>query len=92
MRRALSITLMIGVVLTSLPALAQHRGGGGGGRGMPARQGQQPGPQQPRGPAPQQPGRMSEAERQQLRRDITDHGREVYRDRGAARKQGGNPP
>jgi len=33
---------------------------------------------------PQQ-GRMSDEERQQLRRDISDHGRDIYQDRGARR-------
>ena len=90
MKRALSIALFAGVVLASLPALAQHRPGGG--RAVAPRQGGQAAPQAPRG-QPQQPARMSEAERQQLRRDISDHGRDIYRDQhGGARKQGGNAP
>jgi hypothetical protein len=86
MKRALSIALLAGVALASLPALAQHRSGGGGRANAP-RQGGQAAPQPPRGGAPKQPARMSEAERQQLRRDISDHGREVYGNRQGPQKQ-----
>jgi len=73
------------VLLLSMPwsVEAQQRHGGGGrpDRGMPAArpmpaQGMQPMPQRS-----QPPERMTPEERQQLRRDISQHGREVYGER-----------
>ena len=80
-----SIALALSV---SLPAAAQHgqggRGAGPAGAGRPAQQ-QAPargaGWQNPNG---HRGGRMSPDERKQLRRDVNDHGREIYRDRAGA--------
>ncbi len=79
-------------------ALAQHQGERGrGGQQQKSQQAQQrpvmppaQGPQQReatyRQSQPQrQGGRMSNEEREQLKRDISDHGRDIYQDRGARR-------
>ena len=79
-------------------ALAQHQDGRGrGGQQQKPQQAQQrppmapsQGPQQReatyrQAPQPRQNGRMSDEERQQLRRDISDHGRDIYQDRGSRR-------
>ena len=95
MKRAFSLALLLLVALTSAPSFAQQRPGGerpGGGRpqpGGPTRQAQ-PNPPPPRPDwnnrqAPQ-PGRMSEEDRRQLRRDISDHGRDIYRERPAQKR------
>jgi hypothetical protein len=94
----LSLATLLALAVSG-SALAQH-GGGRGGRGgqqaqkqqqvqrpaMPPSQGarettyrQPPQPQQQR-------GRMSDEERQQLRRDISDHGRDIYGDRAGSRR------
>jgi hypothetical protein len=77
------------------PALAQHQGRGGRGQQQQQKQQEQQAqrPVMPpsqgareaafrRQQGQQQRGRMSDEERQQLRRDISDHGRDIYRDRG----------
>ena len=91
MKRAFSLALLLLVASASTPSFAQQRPGGGRPQpGGPTRQAQ-PNPQPPRGPdwnnrqAPQ-PGRMSEEERRQLRRDISDHGRDIYRERPAQKR------
>ncbi len=78
--------------LASLSAMAQHGGGGArAGRAGPARP--VPPQQAPmrnaglQNPNPQRDPRMTPEERRQLRRDVHDHGRDIYRDRS---KQ--NPP
>ncbi len=73
-------------LLTSLPATAQHGGGKrlgqGGGPGR-----QTPPPQMPArdagGPKrdASRDARMTPEQRRQLRRDVNDHGRDIYRDR-----------
>jgi len=72
--------------LASLAAMAQHGGGGvRGGRAGPARP--MPPQQAPMRNAglqnqnPQRDPRMTPEERRQLRRDVHDHGRDIYRDR-----------
>jgi hypothetical protein len=94
LRRAILFASLLALVLPGL-ASAQHPGRGGRGgqqpqQGasrpmMPPSQGQRDaGFRNARqGPPPPQRGRMSEEERQQLRRDISDHGRDIYRDRSA---------
>lgn len=86
-------------MLASLPGMAQQRqeggkryGNSGPGRQMPPRQA--PGGQPPVRDAGYQrremprDGRMSPAEREQLRRDVHDHGREIYRERqGPGRRE-----
>jgi hemolysin activation/secretion protein len=81
-------------------ALAQHQGRGGRGQQQQQQQQQQQAqrPMMPpsqgapdasfrRGQPQQQHGRMSDEERQQLRRDISDHGRDIYRDRSGGRRE-----
>jgi len=95
MKRLVLIAGIAAALAAAVPAHAQPAPGpGGGGRGMepPARPLPQPPPQ--RDPMPPQRdfhggrdaqdprrGHMSPEERRQLRRDIGDHGRDVYRGR-----------
>jgi len=75
------------IFLVSLPAMAQKEQGarrsGGGPRPMPAQvaPAHEPGGQNL---GPRRGGRMTPEERQKLRRDVQDHGRDVYRDRSGA--------
>jgi hypothetical protein len=77
---------MLAVLLASFPALAQHAQGGRGAARGPGR----PTPPQ-QVPArdttvQNRDARMTPEQRQQLRRDVHDHGRDIYRDRsGPAR-------
>lgn len=73
------------ILLTSLPAMSQH-GGKRLGQGGPSR----PGPPPPQMPArdagwqkrdANRDARMTPEQRRQLRRDVQDHGRDIYRDR-----------
>jgi len=71
-------------------ALAQHAPGPRFTRPGPARPAQPPQqiPARDLGPPhalPQRDPRMSPEERRQLRRDVHDHGQDIYRDRGARR-------
>jgi hypothetical protein len=90
MKRLLIMASIATLLVSAVPSYAQQQGGGGGRRGMdrpPMRQA--PPPQQPQMPQrdfrndAQDPrrGQLSPEERRQLRRDIGDHGRDVYRDR-----------
>lgn len=78
------------MLLASYPALAQQ--GPGGRRFGPAgaaRPAPKPAPtQQVSAQSPEGPrgGRMTSEERQQLRRDVNNHGREIYRDRTAPKR------
>ena len=96
--RSFLLLAALAALACSGPALAQHQGRGGRG-GQPQKQQQTQqrpapppaqGPQQHEATYRQQPqrqnGRMSDEERQQLRRDISDHGRDIYQDRGGARR------
>ena len=73
---------IVAVLLASFPAMAQHgQGGRGAGPGAPGR----PTPPQ-QVPARDVTGqnrdaRMTPEQRRQLRRDVHDHGRDIYRDR-----------
>ena len=82
MKRLVVSILALSLLIAGWPAAAQQ-----GGRHFERR-----GPGQPQGPMPQRPpireasmpsrepdGRMSPAEREQLRRDINSHGRDIYR-------------
>jgi hypothetical protein len=73
------------VLSTSLPALAQHgQGGARSGRPEPARPRPQQAPTRDPGSQdqhPQRDPRMTPEQRRQLRRDVNDHGRDIYRDR-----------
>jgi hypothetical protein len=88
-KRLIGFGCIAAVLLASFPALAQHgQGGRSIGRGAPGR----PTPPQ-QVPArdttnrdANRDARMTPAQRQQLRRDVHDHGRDIYRDRsGPAR-------
>jgi hypothetical protein len=72
------------ILLTALPAAAQHgQGGRGIGRGAPGR----PTPPQQvpardvAGQNASRDARMTPEQRRQLRRDVHDHGRDIYRER-----------
>jgi len=77
------------IVLASLPAAAQQgQGSRGLGRGAPGR----PTPPQ-QVPArdtanreANRDARMTPEQRRQLRRDVHDHGRDIYRERGQSRR------
>jgi len=79
---------VVTVLLASFPALAQHgQGGRGAGRAGPGRP--TPPQQMPardttfQNREANRDARMTPEQRQQLRRDVHDHGREIYRDRSA---------
>jgi hypothetical protein len=81
-KRLIVFGCTVAVLLASFPALAQHgQGGRSIGRGAPGR------PTPPRQvPArdttnANRDARMTPEQRQQLRRDVHDHGRDIYRDR-----------
>ena len=82
MKRILAVAGVLAALLASWPAVAQQV--------PPDRRADRPGPPEERPmPPPRRvgslerprPDEMTPEERRQLRRDIYDHGREVYRDR-----------
>jgi hypothetical protein len=88
MKRLVVMASLAALLAAAWPAGAQPGPGGGGRRGM-----DRPMPQRPMGPPPergwQRPGgegmqhrrgMMTPEEREKLRRDIGQHGREIYRD------------
>ena len=88
-RFLIALGAVVLILLVALPAEAQHdQGGRGIGRGAPGR----PTPPQ-QVPArdttnrdANRDARMTPEQRRQLRRDVHDHGRDIYRDRsGPAR-------
>jgi hypothetical protein len=91
MKRLLLMAGIAALLAAAVPGHAQPPGPGGGRRGMeppmrpmpPTQRDQMP-PRDFRGgreaPDPRR-GQMSPEERRQLRRDISDHGRDVYPDR-----------
>ena len=97
LRQAIAIGLLAALAVPGL-ASAQHQGGRGGGRGgaaqkqqqvqrpiMPPAQGAREATYRQTTPQ-QQRGRMSDEERRQLKRDISDHGRDIYQDRQGQRR------
>ena len=87
MKRLLIMAGIATLLAVAWPGHAQQQPPGGGRRGMeqPARPmpPQQPQPRDPRHDRDAQDarrGQLSPDERRQLRRDIGDHGRDVYRD------------
>jgi hypothetical protein len=93
MKRLLVMTSLAILLATAWPAGAQQGQGQGGRRGTEPSM-----PQRPMGPPPergwQRPdgggmqhrrGMMTPEEREQLRRDIGQHGRDIYRDPGRER-------
>jgi hypothetical protein len=82
------MTLVAAFLATAWPSYAQQQGPGRrGDRGEQMRPPPQP-PQPPRDLRPPDrgqnrpgPGHLSPEQREQLRRDIYDHGRDIYRDR-----------
>jgi len=73
-----SAVFVLLAALVSLPAVAQH----GPGRPTPPQQASQRDMKQQQRDANRE-GRMTPEQRRQLRRDVTDHGRDIY---------GGRPP
>ncbi|HMG61250.1 MAG TPA: hypothetical protein VK583_16085 [Burkholderiales bacterium] len=77
------------ILLTSLPAAAQQgQGGRGIGRGAPGRP--TPPQQVPARDANRdanRDARMTPEQRRQLRRDVHDHGRDIYRERTAGQNR-----
>ena len=69
------------ILLASLPAAAQQQAQGdrGAGRGAPGRP--TPPQQVPARDTTNRDARMTPEQRRQLRRDVHDHGRDIYRDR-----------
>ena len=85
-RVLIALSGVVLILLTSLPAAAQHaQSGRGMGRGAPGRP--TPPQQVPARDATWQnreanrDARMTPEQRRQLRRDVHDHGRDIYRDR-----------
>jgi len=87
MRRMVVMATLATLLAAAWPAGAQPGPGQGGRRGM-----DRPMPQRPMGPPPgrggqrpegdgmQRRGQMSPEEREKLRQDIGQHGRDIYRD------------
>ena len=74
------------VVLASLPAAAQQgQGNRGLGRGAPGRP--TPPQQVPARDTANRDARMTPEQRRQLRRDVHDHGRDIYRERAAGKNR-----
>ena len=75
------------ILLASLPAAAQQQAQGdrGTGRGAPGRP--TPPQQVPARDTTNRDARMTPEQRRQLRRDVHDHGRDIYRERTAGRNR-----
>jgi len=74
------------ILLASLPAAAQQdQQGGRRMRGAPGRP--TPPQQMPARDTTNRDARMTPEQRRQLRRDVHDHGRDIYRDRTAGRNR-----
>lgn len=89
MKTWIRLACLAAALAAALPAFAEHPPGPGGRRMQPPPPGQRPfmPPGQRQYPPPgreagsdDRRGRMTPEERQQLRRDINQHGREVYRE------------
>ena len=90
MKRLLIMASIATLLMSAVPCYAQQGGGNRRGMDRPMRQAPPP-PQREqmpprdirndRGAQDPRRGQLSPEERQQLRRDIGDHGRDVYRDR-----------
>jgi hypothetical protein len=95
-KRLIGMAMVLTTMFGSLPAFAQFRpehGRRDAERTAPGRQAAPPqrGPERPRDPGPEgreapQQGRLSDEERRQLRRDINEHGRDIYRERSGQRR------
>ncbi len=90
MERSVRLLIALGAValilFASLPAAAQQgQGGRGVGRGAPGR----PAPPQqvPARDTANRDARMTPEQRRQLRRDVHDHGRDIYRERTAGKNR-----
>jgi hypothetical protein len=87
MKRLLIMASIVTLLTAAWPGHAQQPPPGGGRRGMdqPAPMRPMPPPQRdqmpPRDAQDPRRGQLTPDERRQLRRDIGDHGRDVYRDR-----------
>ena len=89
MERSVRLLIALGAValmlLASLPVAAQQgQGGRGIGRGAPGRPTP---PQQVPARDANRDARMTPEQRRQLRRDVHDHGRDIYRERTAGQNR-----
>ncbi len=87
MRRMVVMATLATLLAAAWPAWAQPGPGQGGRRGMDRPMPQRPmgppserGGQRPDGDGMQRRGQMSPEEREKLRQDIGQHGRDIYRD------------
>jgi len=90
MERSVRFLIALGgvalILLASLPAAAQHSQGNRGlGRGAPGRP--TPPQQVPARDTTNRDARMTPEQRRQLRRDVHDHGRDIYRERTAGQNR-----
>ena len=82
MRALIALGGVLLILFASLPALAQQaQGGRGVERGAPGRP--TPPQQVPARDTANRDARMTPEQRRQLRRDVHEHGRDIYRDRTA---------
>jgi hypothetical protein len=85
-RFLIALGAVVLILLVSLPAEAQHSQGGRGiARGAPGRP--TPPQQVPARDTANRDARMTPEQRRQLRRDVQDHGRDIYRERTAGQNR-----
>ena len=85
-RFLIALSAVVLILLTSLPVAAQQgQGGRGIGRGAPGRP--TPPQQVPARDTTNRDARMTPEQRRQLRRDVHDHGRDIYRERTAGQNR-----
>jgi hypothetical protein len=85
-RFLIALSSVVLILLASPPAGAQQdQGSRGLGRGAPGRP--TPPQQVPARDAANRDARMTPEQRRQLRRDVHDHGRDIYRERTAGRNR-----
>ena len=86
MRFLIALGAVALILLASLPAAAQQdQGNRGLGRGAPGRP--TPPQQVPARDTTNRDARMTPEQRRQLRRDVHDHGRDIYRERTAGQSR-----
>ncbi len=82
-------TVLLALTISGVTADAWAQGGNGNGRGSRDPDTRQAQPRQPDADR-KRDSRLSKEDRDQLRRDIRDHGQDVYRDRDRDRKGNGD--